>query len=199
VYLNKLKLNAEHHVFYGKSSGYELLRTALDLKQEYTGAATLTLSTDTKRKEFWEVPEWVTKNPKIEEKGCAYIFPDADLMPSLINAYFVEFNPFVPLLHRPTFEKSVAEGLHLSDSKFGATLLLVCATGARYSNDPRVLADSSDNPRSAGWRWFEQVNVYRPTLYKGSSLYELQMHAVRIILLLLFHTFRTDSSCLMAP
>lgn len=125
--------------------------------------------------------QWATRNPEIEEKDCAYVFPDPDLMPSLIDAYFLQFNSFLPLLHRPTFEKSVAEGLHFSDSKFGATLLLVCAHGSRYSDDPRVLADGSDNPRSAGWRWFEQVNVFRTTLYKRTSLYELQMHAVRLL------------------
>lgn len=102
-------------------------------------------------------------------------------MSSLIDAYFLNFNLFVPLLHRPTFEKSVAEGLHLSDSTFGATLLLVCAHGSRYSEDPRVLAEGSDNFRSAGWKWFEQVNAFRSTLYKRTSLYELQMHAVRAL------------------
>ena len=91
----------------------------------------------------------------------------------------------MPLLHRPTFEKSVAEGLHFTDSMFGATLLLVCAHGSRYSEDPRVLAEGSDNPRSAGWKWFEQVNVFRRTLFQRTTLYELQMHAVRVVLVTL--------------
>ena len=104
-------------------------------------------------------------------------------MPSLIDAYFLHLNVFMPLLHRPTFEKSVAEGLHFTDSMFGATLLLVCAHGSRYVEDPRVLAEGSDNPRSAGWKWFEQVNVFRTTLYKRTVLYELQMHAVTLLLL----------------
>ena len=83
-------------------------------------------------------------------------------------------------MHRPTFEKSVAEGLHSTDSMFGATLLLVCAHGSRYSDDPRVFADGSDNPRSTGWKWFEQVDTCRTTFSKRTTLYELQMHAVRI-------------------
>jgi hypothetical protein len=123
------------------------------------------------------------------EEYWVYIYPDADLMPSLIDAYFLHFNIFLPLLHRPTFEKSVAEGLHFSDSMFGATLLLVCAHGSRYSEDPRVLAEGSDCPRSAGWKWFEQVNVFRKTLYKRTTLYELQMHAVW-----LGHTYRKGYS-----
>lgn len=106
-------------------------------------------------------------------------------MPSLIDAYFQHFNIFMPLLHRPTFEKSLAEGLHFKDSMFGATLLLVCAHGSRYSEDPRVLAEGSDNPRSAGWKWFEQVNVFRRTLYQRTTLYELQMHAASFFLVTL--------------
>lgn len=121
----------------------------------------------------------MTKNPELGEEHSAYIYPDVDLIPSLIDAYFQQFNLFFPLLHRPTFEKSVAEGLHLTDSMFGATLLLVCAHGSRYSDDPRVLADGSDNLRSAGCKWFEQVNAYRTSLYKRTSLYELQVHVVR--------------------
>ena len=118
-----------------------------------------------------------------------YIYPDADLIPSLIDAYFLHFNIFMPLLHRPTFEKSVAEGLHFKDSMFGAILLLVCAHGSRYSEDPRVLAEGSDSPRSAGWKWFEQVNVFRRTLYQRTTLYELQMHAVRLFF---FYACRKD-------
>ena len=167
------------------------------MKQEYTGDP---IALDSKRTEFWQIPnvlfspsdwslltylahsQWATRNPAREEYR-AYIYPDADLIPSLIDAYFMHFNIFLPLLHRPTFEKSVAEGLHFSDSMFGATLLLVCAHGSRYSEDPRVLAEGSDSPRSAGWKWFEQVNVFRTTLYKRTTLYELQMHAVRLLLL----------------
>ena len=120
----------------------------------------------------------MTKN--LEEEHQVYTYPDADLMPSLIDAYFRHFNIYLPLLHRPTFEKSVSEGLHISDSMFGATLLLVCAHGSRYSDDPRVLSNGSDDLRSAGWKWFEQVIVYRTSFYKGTTLYELQMHTVRL-------------------
>lgn len=107
-----------------------------------------------------------------------FVYPDADLMPSLIDAYFEQMNYFLPLLHRPTFEKLVAEGLHYSDSMFGSVLLLVCAHGARFSEDPRVLSKGADSPRSAGWKWFEQVNAFRRTLIKRTVLYELQMIAV---------------------
>lgn len=108
-----------------------------------------------------------------------FVYPDADLMPSLIDAYFEQMNHFMPLLHRPTFEKAIADGIHYSDSMFGSVLLLVCAHGSRFSDDPRVLSKGSDSPRSAGWKWFEQVNVFRRTLIKRAVLHELQMIAVR--------------------
>lgn len=177
--LQKLELNPQDHIFFGKSSGYHLIQTAFDLKQEYTGDPIWSPKT-TKRTEFWEIPKWATKDHALE-KHWPHIYPDADLIPSLIDAYFLNFNIFIPLLHRPTFEKSVAEGLHLSDSMFSSTLLLVCAHGSRYSEDPRVLAEGSDNPRSAGWKWFEQVNVFRSSLYQRTGLYELQMHALYIM------------------
>jgi hypothetical protein len=123
--------------------------------------------------------QWIRSNPEHEEGLPNYVYPDEDLSPRLIDAYFEQINHFLPLLHRPTFEKSVADGLHLTDPMFGATLLLVCAHGSRYSDDPRVLAEGSDSPRSAGWKWFEQVNVLRKSLFKRTTLYELQMHAVR--------------------
>lgn len=143
-------------------------------------------------------PQWATRNPELEEKHYSYIYPDADLMASLIDDYFLYFNIFMPLLHRPTFEKSVAEGLHFSDPMFGATLLLVCAHGSRYSDDPRILADGSDNPRSSGWKWFEQVNIFRTTFHKRPTLYELQMHAVRHCYTSRMIILVNDYPCLMA-
>jgi hypothetical protein len=110
----------------------------------------------------------------------------------------------MPLLHRPTFEKSVSEGLHHTNAMFGATLLLVCAHGARYSDEPRVLA--AESPRSAGWRWFEQVNILRKSLYHRTNLYELQMHAVScsspIIAfgqLFAYHHHSETAICLIRP
>ncbi|KAF8971207.1 fungal-specific transcription factor domain-containing protein [Flammula alnicola] len=156
--LRKLTLNPQEHRFLGKSSGYQLIQTAWDLKQEYTGEPKNN-DFSRKRKEFWDVPPWITSHPEHTQELPAYVYPDEDLMLSLIDLFFVHINHFLPLLHRPTFEKSVAERLHFSDPMFGATLLLVCAHGARYSDDRRVLADGSDSPRSAGWKWFEQLHV----------------------------------------
>ena len=103
-------------------------------------------------------------------------------MPALIHYYFKEFNSFNPLLHRPTFERHVAEGIHLSDEGFGATLLLVCALGARFSDDPRAFSASARNPQDAGMQWFNQVQAtLRVINHEPPRLYDLQIASVRLV------------------
>lgn len=100
------------------------------------------------------------------------------MMP-LIDNYFSEFNVFLPLLHRPTFETSVLDGLHFRDNGFAGTLLLVCACGAIYSDDPRVRLEGVESQFSRGWKWHNQVPVIREYFYERPTLYELQQYAVR--------------------
>ena len=88
-------------------------------------------------------------------------------------------NSFLPLLHRPTFEKSFADDLHLRDDGFGAVVLLVAAVGARFSDDPRVALPGTDAMHSAGWAWFNQVQMVRRSLFSPPSLYDLQIYCVR--------------------
>jgi hypothetical protein len=99
-------------------------------------------------------------------------------MQSLIELYFAHQNVFLPLFHRPTFEKSVADGLHLSDEHFAEKLLLVCAIASRYSDDPRVLLDDMPARESCGWKWFSQVEVSRYSLLKVPSTDSMQFCCV---------------------
>jgi hypothetical protein len=108
-----------------------------------------------------------------------YNFPPPDLAASLVELYFTHVNLLLPLLHRPTFVRDLATGLHLRNDGFAATLLLVCAIGARFSSDPRVLLDGTDNLHSCGWRWFEQLQLMRDPLGPPPCLYDLQFSAVR--------------------
>ena len=87
----------------------------------------------------------------------------------------------MPLLHRPTFDKSVKKDLYLTDQGFAPVFLLVCAIGARYSDDPRVLSDRFDSYHSSGWKWFEQVQTMKRSLITPATLYDLQVYCVRII------------------
>jgi hypothetical protein len=107
------------------------------------------------------------------------MFPDADLLPSLLDAYFTHTNSFLPLIHRPSFEKSIADGVHLRDESFGGTLLLVCAIGAQHSEDPRVFIEGSNSLHSAGWKWFEQVRLLSKLVSRQPTVHDLQNYAVR--------------------
>src|ERR1700760_506569 len=94
------------------------------------------------------------------DSSITFVYPEADLMRQLIDLYFNDFHIFIPLFHRPTFEKLVRENLHLRDHSFGACLLLVCAIGSRSSEDPRVLLEEEINVGtrlSSGWKYFCQV------------------------------------------
>jgi hypothetical protein len=71
-------------------------------------------------------------------------FPDPALLDTLVGHYFKHVNIELPLLHRPTFERDIAQGLHRRDATFGAVVLLVCAMGSRYSDDPRVQLSDED-------------------------------------------------------
>jgi len=95
-------------------------------------------------------------------------------MSDLFDIYFTEPNCIMPLLHRPTFLRAVADGLHLRDSSFGAVVLLVCAIASRYSNDPRVFIEDENCTRTSGWKWFEQVRVLKKNLLLPPTLYDVQ-------------------------
>ncbi|KAF9010746.1 fungal-specific transcription factor domain-containing protein [Cyathus striatus] len=171
--MKSLRLNPRQNYF----------STALEVKDEYISVHGLP-NKDTwlgKRLEFWEIPSWMTPHPETVEDFPVYIFPDSDLLVSLVDAYFIHINPYFPLLHRPTFERSIGDKEHLRDQLFGGTVMLVCALGSRFSNDSRVFVDGSGATSSAGWKWFCQVNVLRKSLFKRTSLYELQLHALSVM------------------
>ena len=113
--------------------------------------------------------------PVIEESR----FPPRDLLDALVDLYFAHMNSQLPLLHKPTFRKSLAAGEHLRNGGFGATVLLACAIGARFTRDPRVLLDDSDHYHSAGWKWFLLVVGVRKLSFAPAKIYDLQMHVVR--------------------
>ena len=116
----------------------------------------------------------------LETEVPKFQFPPDDFIPCLIDLYFEQINLFYPLLHRPTFERSVAEGLHHRDYWFGALLLLVCATGSQYANDSRVLRDGEVDYRSSGWQWFQQVQLARQNIPGPPNIYNLQLHCVSL-------------------
>lgn len=100
-------------------------------------------------------------------------------MESLFDLYFTCVNIYLPLLHRPTFEQQYRSGLYLLDEGFGSVLLLVCAIGARYSEDRRVLLEGTDSWYSAGCQWFNQVRGVRKLMnMRPPKLTDMQVQTV---------------------
>ncbi|KAK7005803.1 fungal-specific transcription factor domain-containing protein [Favolaschia claudopus] len=182
--LNKLKLNPETQRFFGKSSGIQFIQTVFDFQSHITGmdiAQIRRVLPALRRPAFWTPNSWMLPSDVDEPE---YSFPEPDLLSHLMDNYWREYHPFWPILHRPTFERKVADNLHLRDRRFGGTLLLVCSLGARFSVDPRVLIDkTSDLLHSAGWKWHKQVDVIQKYLIYKPDLYELQTIALSALFL----------------
>ncbi|KIY44293.1 hypothetical protein FISHEDRAFT_51737 [Fistulina hepatica ATCC 64428] len=178
----KLNITPAEARFFGKSSGMALVQTAVLLKQEYTGRKESFEDTilHARRPEFWELHPW---EDDLVIPSAEYTFPTDDLLLQLLDLYFRNVNVFFPLLHRPTFEAAVSSGLHRRDDDFAVNLLLVCALGSRYSDDPRVLLDGVDSLLSAGWKYFRQVQVLRRSMLTPPSLYDLQFYVLSVLFL----------------
>ncbi|KAJ6498988.1 fungal-specific transcription factor domain-containing protein [Mycena sanguinolenta] len=180
--LNKLKLNPETQRFFGKSSGIQFVQTVFNFQAHLSGMAFSQMRrkmASRKRDAFWELTPWQLP-PEEDVDAPQYSFPEPDLLATLVGKYFTEVNPFWPVLHRPTFERKVADKLHLRDWKFASTVLMVCSLGARHSDDPRVLREGlSGQPlHYAGWKWHSQVRVIPKHLIYKPDLYELQTIAL---------------------
>ena len=108
------------------------------------------------------------------------VFPEKDLLDALVELYFHHMNSHFPFLHGPMFTQAVKAGKHLVEGGFGATVMLVCAIGSRFTRDPRVLlAESNYHPYSAGWKWFQAVERARRLSFAPAGLHDLQVYAVR--------------------
>jgi len=199
--LGQIKLESDQHRFFGKSSHFMLVKEALEFKKEYTGEESADAGVlGFRRREFWSTPlVSIIINPYLtfyrrlftlfkwefgttDKDSPQYIFPEDDLMISLVHIYFTCVNWNLPFLHRPTFENDIADRLYLRDSSFGANVLLVCAVASRYTNDPRVFLEGSNAPQSCGWKYFDQVRKIRRSLLIPPTLFELQFFCVRSFL-----------------
>ncbi|OSC97677.1 hypothetical protein PYCCODRAFT_1376657 [Trametes coccinea BRFM310] len=182
--LRKMSVNPSQMRYHGKSSSLLFIQTAMDLKHEYA-ATHLPSTVDPEAHNFllrrhqqgWSLHPWLTTTVH-DEIPPHKDFPPPDLMEKLVDLYFVEMNCYIPLLHRPTFEQGIKDGVHLHDEGFGSTVLLVCANGARFTDDPRVLLDGHNETQSAGWKWFQQVQMVRKSLLAPPRLYDLQIYAL---------------------
>ncbi|KAI0718739.1 hypothetical protein C8T65DRAFT_706675 [Cerioporus squamosus] len=182
----KVSLKPASYLYHGKSSSMVLLRVAQDLND---------MCGEEKTPSVLDHPEAFHSSsaPSAEFRWLSgtcpdrippfYDFPPPDLMHTLIDLYFAHVNAYSPLLHEPTFRQRVSQGLHRSPGGFGATLLLVCATGAQWSGDPRTFEQGTSGSNWAGWKWFQQVdNVYR-SVVAPPDVYDLQIRVLMVLYL----------------
>lgn len=98
----------------------------------------------------------------------AYDYPEPELLAKLIDAYFTKVNLYLPVFHRPTFDKTLASGTHLRDEGFGAVVLLMCA----IADDPLPPPASYLSP------YFRQVQRSNRTILGPVRLYDVQLNFV---------------------
>lgn len=105
-------------------------------------------------------------------------FPAMDLLQHLVDCYFETINPIFPILHRPSFVRSIQQRLHETNQGFGALVLLVCAIGCGFTEDPRVVQVVSQDSSCTAWKYFHQVDSAQKRHYLPHSLYEAQIYPV---------------------
>ncbi|KAI0373472.1 hypothetical protein BV20DRAFT_962633 [Pilatotrama ljubarskyi] len=160
--------------YHGKSSGMMLLQAAVDMKKECTGLEGQDLMPELSGSSFgqastaWGPASLEDDLPPLTE------FPPPEEMRAFVDAYFKEMNVYMPVLHRPTFERQIEEGLHLRDPGFGAIVLLVCANGSRFADDPWTVDAGEPEGDPPGWSYFLQVERARKSLFAPHGLYDLQ-------------------------
>ncbi|KAJ6480448.1 fungal-specific transcription factor domain-containing protein, partial [Mycena sanguinolenta] len=196
--MEKLVVGPVPQHFIGKSSGAMLVKAAIDLKadvkrEEKAEALARTpdlspveadagdrdldegISWTSRRLQYWQWKPW----ENTARRTYAFKFPSDALMSHLIDMYFKHQNMYLPLLHRPTFEHGVAEGLHLRDDGFAATVLIVCSIGSRWSTSPTIIAAGL----ARGWEWFDQVPLVGNHLFGQATLYDLQYYCLAVMFL----------------
>lgn len=52
------------------------------------------------------------------QRSAFFKLPPPDLATKLLNAFWDDLNTFVPILHRPSFERAVSVGLLETDTSF---------------------------------------------------------------------------------
>ncbi|KAJ7725634.1 fungal-specific transcription factor domain-containing protein [Mycena maculata] len=166
--------------YFGPASSYALLGSAFAEKVRLFGRPPI--GAHSRRQIYWDLLPWekgfYNRRPK-------YVYPASDLIDSLLELYFTNIHPILPVFHRPSFERDVAEGLHLEDTKFGATLLAVLALASRYSDDPRVFLDG-ETSLSSGWKFIAQVEIF-------GKCHDPGIHDVQFCLLAALYSLGTSS------
>ncbi|KAJ7056003.1 fungal-specific transcription factor domain-containing protein [Mycena amicta] len=122
------------HVSDAEGTGAGAEREGDDEDEDWGTASGGGLAWTSRRLQYWTFKPWENTTLRTH----SYTFPPLALMNELVGLYFAQVNVYLPLLHRPTFERGVREGLFLRNDPFAATVLLVCAVASRWHPDSRV-------------------------------------------------------------
>jgi hypothetical protein len=168
--------NLNHPRYYGHSSSCVLSRDALVLRHDIHSGQPRSSSANRSfpRAEFWYSSGIEKKLLQQHAYGLweaekmMLELPPKDLMPILLDAYFR--NTFFPIIHRQLFETQLRDGVHKQEKTFLRLVLLVCANGARWCDDPRVFDERWPVSRSAGHQWFGQFEMWHRNLVVTNEL-----------------------------
>lgn len=179
--LSKLAVDTIEDRFFGKSSAFMLMQHAKTVKHETTGVEALP-GKSLRRPFFWDLRSWEVEH--VNSDLPQFEFPEKDLLDHLVNLYFERLNIYTPLLHRPTFQRDLANDLHLHDTGFAQVVLMICALASRCTEDPRVQLPNDSTGLSSGFKFFRQTRLMRNKLLDKASLYDLQYFCLVIPYLL---------------
>ncbi|KAJ7819914.1 fungal-specific transcription factor domain-containing protein [Mycena olivaceomarginata] len=164
--------------YFGASSSFSLADHTIAMKETHYGRP---FTLHPRRRLYWDMLPW---EKEAYDRRPQYVYPPTDLIDSLLRLYFTNVHPTLPILNRPSFERSVAQGLHLTDTQFGGMLLSVLAIGSRYSKDSRVFVDGDASCLSAGWKFANQIwilrNLFEPTIHEVQMYCILTLYAMGI-------------------
>ncbi|KAF5334708.1 hypothetical protein D9758_017246 [Tetrapyrgos nigripes] len=175
-FFKEFSLGTPKGTHFGESSNVMLMKVAMEHKKELAGSDLpnwASIFASVRRLEFWDPEPWPSwypiSRPELQPPLPPYEFPSQDVLSQLSNVYFIQWEPYGPLLHRPSFEKSISEGLHHRDPAFGAIVLAVCALGAR-------LLSKSRTDVNEGERWASQVRMDQFVFSQTLELEHLQLY-----------------------
>ncbi|CAE7179852.1 unnamed protein product [Rhizoctonia solani] len=168
----------ETSTYHGSSSLEVLSRDAGVLRSGYDSPSPRpTILTTHRRPVFWQPPpaetKYISNSVWDSEEGLALDLPPEDLIPILVDTFFRML--FFPFIHRGMFEKQLKANLHKRDGTYLRILLLICANGARWCDDPRVLDERWPVKLSAGHKWFRQLAYWQKNPMEQIGLQDAQL------------------------
>lgn len=130
----------------------------------------------------WEL-EWGGYGKEAPHLVAAVLsyFPPDDVAHRLLDLFFCHTNTYLPLLHRPTFERYWHQRLHHSNIWFAVVCVLMFAVASRwYESDEGLVGGpptEKEDWKATGWRWFFvalEVHCIRRSIFCSATLFEVQ-------------------------